>query len=343
MIHLKCQTTQLSKVLAQWNSRSNTMDTTGSIRASLKGSSPGFHPQNIEPAVLDRAKQFLESLQFDLRIRQMLYPDKMEISLGKHVYYVLGNEQKYEPGYLICMKGQPLVFIHSRFQFGFTLRLRLHASLYQKEAVFVGTLDTVHAQLRLEDVLYYSGQNMVRDPYTRRYNVLKGFMENSFVQDKRLSGLTVSLAQPTPLASLKETIESGQFHSVDLIPEQGGRRRWYIPLHPQTPRAPRDTNPVIQKNTTVIPTVIPTVVETQATTVKNTSLARAIATKVTGLPDTYDLTDSTGQAIGRAAVQNAQISIELRQAITKPGVKRVPVRVEWYSDFERYQILGLDA
>lgn len=321
------------------------MDTTGSIRASLKGSSSGFHPQHIEPAVLDRAKQFLESLQFDLRIRQMLYPDKMEISLGKHVYYVLGNEQKYEPGYLICMKGQPLVFIHSRFQFGFTLRLRLHASLYQKEAVFVGTLDTVHAQLRLEDVLYYSGQNMVRDPYTRRYNVLKGFMENSFVQDKRLSGLTVSLAEPTPLASLKETIESGQFHSVDLIPEQGGRRRWYIPLHPhtQTPRVPRDINTVVQKNTTVIPTSIPTVPEMQPTTVKNISLTRAIASKVTGLPDTYDLTDSTGQPIGRAAVQNAQTSIELRQAITKPGVKRVPVRVEWYSDFERYQILGLDA
>ena len=321
------------------------MDTTGSIRASLKGSSPGFHPQNIEPAVLDRAKQFLESLQFDLRIRQMLYPDKMEVSLGKHVYYVLGNEQKYEPGFLICMKGQPLVFIHSRFQFGFTLRLRLHASLYQKEAVFVGTLDTVHAQLRLEDVLYYSGQNMIRDPYTRRYNVLKGFMENSFVQDKRLSGLTVTLAQPTPLATLKETIESGQFHSVDLIPEQGGRRRWYIPLHPhtQTSRVPRDVNvnvnTVVQKNTTVVPIVV----ETQVASVKNTSLTRAIASKVTGLPDTYDLTDSTGQSIGRAAVQNAQTSIELRQAITKPGVKRVPVRVEWYADFERYQILGLDA
>jgi len=317
------------------------MDTTGSIRASLKGSSPGFHPQNIEPAVLDRAKQFLESLQFDLRIRQMLYPDKMEVSLGKHVYYVLGNEQKYEPGFLICMKGQPLVFIHSRFQFGFTLRLRLHASLYQKEAVFVGTLDTVHAQLRLEDVLYYSGQNMIRDPYTRRYNVLKGFMENSFVQDKRLSGLTVTLAQPTPLATLKETIESGQFHSVDLIPEQGGRRRWYIPLHTQTSRVHRDVNvnTVVQKNTTVVPTVV----ETQVASVKNTSLTRAIASKVTGLPDTYDLTDSTGQSIGRAAVQNAQTSIELRQAITKPGVKRVPVCVEWYADFERYQILGLDA
>jgi hypothetical protein len=168
-------------------------------------------------------------------------------------------------------------------------------------------------------------------------------MENSFVQDKRLSGLTVTLAQPTPLATLKETIESGQFHSVDLIPEQGGRRRWYIPLHTQTSRVPRDVNvnvnTVVQKNTTVIPTVV----ETQVAAVKNITLTRAIASKVTGLPDTYDLTDSTGQSIGRAAVQNAQTSIELRQAITKPGVKRVPVRVEWYADFERYQILGLDA
>ena len=57
------------------------MDTTGSIKASLKGGNTGFHPQNIEPAVLERAKQFLESFQFDLRSRQILYADKMEVSL----------------------------------------------------------------------------------------------------------------------------------------------------------------------------------------------------------------------------------------------------------------------
>jgi hypothetical protein len=322
------------------------MDTTGSIKASLKGGNTGFHPQNIEPAVLERAKQFLESLQFDLRIRQMLYPDKMEVSLSNHVYYVLGNEQKFEPGFLICMKGAPVIFVNSRLTFGFTLRLRLHASLYEKEAVFIGTLDTVHAQLRLEDVLYYSGRRLTRDGYSQRYKVLQEFIENSFVQDKRLSGLMVTVAEPTPLASLKETIDSGQYYSVDLIPEQGGRRRWHIPLHAPVVRSvpvarnvavsvpvPVSRNAPVDTPTVIVSTTIPEIIEKTKT--------HATATKVVGSPDTYDLRDEEDKSMGRAAVQNSAVSIQLREAFTKSGVKHVAVRIQWYEDFKRYKIIGL--
>ena len=320
------------------------MDTTGSIKASLKGGNTGFHPQNIEPAVLERAKQFLESFQFDLRIRQILYADKMEVSLANHVYYVLGNEQKFEPGFLICMKGAPVIFVNSRLTFGFTLRLRLHASLYEKEAVFIGTLDTVHAQLRLEDVLYYSGRRLGRDGYSQRFKVLNEFIENSFVQDKRLSGLTVSVAEPTPLSSLKETIDSAQYYSVDLIPEQGGRRRWHIPLH-----APIVRNTVVSRNVHVhvpvnphVPVVTPTViVSTTIPEIIEKTKTHATATKVVGSPDTYDLCDEANKSMGRAAVQNSAVSIQLREAFTKPGVKDVAVRIQWYEDFKRYKIIGL--
>ena len=310
------------------------MDTNGSIRSSLKGSKTGFQSQSIQPAVLELAKQFLESFQFDLRIRQMLHSDKMEASLAKYCYYVLGNEQKYEPGFLICMKGQPILFVSSRLQFGFSLRLRLHASLYETGAVFVATLDTVHATLRLEDVLYYNGRALNRDTFTKRFGMLQKFYSDSFVQDKRLSGLTVTLADIHPLSELKELVESGQFYSMDLVPEQGGRRRWHIPLSAKP--APSLTNPStasLPEPTVLTPIGVPFV--------KDESKKHAYASKITGLPDTFDLSDEKGVAMGKAAVQTAQVSIALRQAFIKSGSKNIHVCVEWYEDFQRYKITGL--
>jgi hypothetical protein len=104
------------------------MDTNGSIRASgLRGTS--FRPQQVQPVLLETAKQFLENLQVDTRIKQILHEDKLEQSVGKHKYYILGNEQKYEPGFLCIMQGHPIVFLSSRFQYAYALRMRVHASL----------------------------------------------------------------------------------------------------------------------------------------------------------------------------------------------------------------------
>ena len=101
------------------------MDTNGSIRNSEKASRTSFRPSSVEPALLGLARQFLESYTFDMiRIRQQLYPEKMEQAVSRNTYYVLGNEQRFEPGFLVCMKDKPLVFMKSRLNYGFTLRLR---------------------------------------------------------------------------------------------------------------------------------------------------------------------------------------------------------------------------
>ena len=171
-----------------------------SLKASGNKGSSKFRAIPIEQALLEKAKHFLESSQFDLRIRQHLHVDKMEQSIGKHKYYILGNEQKFEPGYLLVMKGQPIVFLQNRLQFGFTLRLRLHSSLYQNQAIFVGTLDTFQSSLRLEDVLYYDGKLLTQEPFSKRYETLQTFFETAFVQDTRLSNLMVSLAEFHPLS-----------------------------------------------------------------------------------------------------------------------------------------------
>ena len=301
-----------------------------SIRASGNKGKTNFRSIPIEQSLLEKAKHFLESYQFDLRIRQHLHHDKMEQSIGKHKYYVLGNEQKFEPGYILVMKGHPVVFLQGRLQYGFTLRLRLHSSLYQNQGIFIGTLNTINESLRLEDVLLYEGNSLLQEPYSKRYNCLRSFFENAFVQDTKLSGLTLSIAEVQPLSKLKSVVDSQEFHTVEFIPEQAGRRRLFLQLKQET-FVPK---PVRQE-------VVVTNVQQQQQpqpVVKKENRSEAMAFKIKGMPDTYELKDERGILLGKAAVQTADLSQLLRQAIQYQGKK---VKVEWSEEFERFKILGV--
>jgi hypothetical protein len=275
-----------------------------------------------------------------IRIRQQLYPEKMENAVSRNTYYVLGNEQRFEPGFLVCMKDKPLVFMNSRLNYGFTLRLRLHESLHREGAIFVGTLDTVHGTLRLEDVFLYLGKTYCQSPYSKRYAVLQDFYKNAFVQDTRLSNMTVFVAEPRPLATLRDAVDSNQFHSIDLIPEQGGRRRWHIPLvlyqNQQLPKKATATeilayNLAQTSSALSLPLPVKEVVLTEERV--------AIATKVPGLPDTFDLFSKDKKLIGRAAVQKAEISMKMRQMVAAA----VTVTVLWDDEFLRYKIIDLSS
>lgn len=322
------------------------MDTNGSIKASgIRGTS--FRPTQIEPALLATAKQFLENFQMDTRVRQLLHEDKLENSLGKHKYYIVGNEQKYEPGFLCIMRGQPVVFLSSRFQYGYALRMRLHASLYQKQALFIGTLDTVYATFRLEDVWYLNGTPLYSEPYSKRYETLQTVFETMFVQDKHFSGFTVHLPKVYPLSDLKRIVDSKEYYSVDFIPEHGGRRRWHLPLahtHQQKQIAMAPFNPKGPEKLTaetVIPVKAEPIPEVKAEEPLQTQFTEAIARKIVGMPDTYALTSKTNLDLGRGAVQTSGISMLLRDEFTRKKVDSVAVKLQWYEEFKRYKITGL--
>lgn len=318
------------------------MDTSGSIRSSNKTGKGSVRFTPVEPALLEQARQFLESLEFDLRIRQPLYQEKMAETIGKHVYYVLGSEYKFEPGFLICMPNRPTIFVSGHFKFGFHVRLRLHASIHQKGSVFVATIDTLQAILRFEDIWYFNGTPTFRNPYSERYKTLNYFFQNCFVQDFRLCGLTASLATPTPLNTFKEKVDSQIFNSIDLIPEQGGRRRWLIYLNvPRPTVAVRPDFPTFTPtgNLATAPSSVP--IKKVIMPKSNEKPTMATAEKVMGMPDTYDLLDSNGASLGRAAVQNAQISMALNSAFQNSKSKRVHVTILWYEEFQRFKITGL--
>ena len=312
------------------------MDTSGSLKSSSKHGQ-SYRPTLIDPALLATAKQFLENLSFDTRIRQVLYEDKIDQSVGKHLYYILGNEQKYEPGFLLVMKGHPIVFLSGRLQYGYSLRLRLHASLFQKEAVFLGTLDTVYAQLRLEDVWYLQGSSLYSQPFSKRYAALQSFFATMFVQDKRLSGCTVQVARFAPLCDLKKIVDSKEFYSLDFVPEHAGRRRWFVPLAFTHQQKPVEMAPFQPKGPekTLVEKVVP------AGSNLLTRVSEAYARKIIGMPDTYELTSTTNLELGRAAVQTAGISMLLRQQFQEKKRDSVKVSVQWYEEFERYKITGV--
>ena len=304
---------------------------TPSIRSSGNKGSMKFRAIPIEQALLEKAKHFLESYQFDLRIRQYLQEDKLENSVGKHKYYILPNEQKYEPGFLVVMKGEPIVFLQGRLQYGFALRLRLHSSLYTNQAIFIATLDTIQSSLRLEDVLMYDGKSLSQETYSQRYETLQTFFQTAFVQDTRLSGLTVTVAQLFPLSQLKSLVDSDLYHTIEFVPEQAQRRRLFMTL-------PSKQKEIKQKPfdlpTPQTPPSLP------APSVAKEDRTLALAFKIKGMPDTYELRDEAGKPLGKAAVQTAELSQLLRQSVGNTGTK---VKVQWYEEFERYKILELDA
>jgi hypothetical protein len=306
------------------------MDTQGSIRGSLKGKKSLFQAQTVKPVVLETAKQFLENFSLDSRIRQPLYPEKMEQSIGKHTYYVLGHEQKYEPGFLLFMKGHPLIFIDSRFRKAVSLRLRLSASMYQSNSVFIATLDSLFGTLQLEDVWILEDKSCVHESYSSRIKRLERFYANSFVQDKRLSGLTVTLPELFPLSSLRTLVDSRNYSSIDFIPEQGGRRRLFLSLI-QKPKEHISTNEPETPIQTQLET--PTQPDPKAATI-------AFAAKCKGLPDVYDLQDERGNSLGKAAVQTTEMSTQLRQQFSA-SVQTVKVQIQWYEEFSKYKIVGL--
>jgi hypothetical protein len=316
------------------------MDTSGSIRSSGKHGKAGFRPTSIEPALLATAKQFLESFLttnqgfMDLRIRQHLHPDKAEQVLDKQTYYVLANEQKFEPGFLCIMKGHPIVFLQSRLQYGFSLRLRCHPSLYQKGAVFIGTMDTIQASLRLEDVWQLNGVSLLKEPFSKRYEQLSHFFKDLFVQDAKLSNCTLVPAEFHALSEVQELVESNSYASLDFLPEQGGRKRWNLPL--TVP--PSQSQP---SKTPMKPATKPQPAPVQPPPPSTAKFTEAIARRVQGMPDTYSLTSKTNMDLGRAAVQTSGISILLRNEFTSKKIESVVVSIQWNEEFQRYKITGL--
>ena len=318
------------------------MESQGLSEGSLRNSHRETHAVRRKPApakLQQRASALVESCSQDLVIRQRLDPERVELPLKKGGFFVLENEGKADPGFLVFMPDQPAVFLQpkGRYQTASTLRLRVSAAATEG-TVLVATLDDVLHSLRLEDVWMWRGACITDQPYSARRTRLKEFVESHWIPDARLlGGIFTSVAQPVSLEAFSGKQDWSQCHSVEFVPEQPGRRRMVHFLEEQQAAA---VGHAAEKKERGVQPVKPVQPVQHAEPVKPvarvTTGQRVKAIPVDKMPDIYDLVDIEGKPLGRASVQQFALSLQMRDTTKERWVK-----VEWREEFNGYEITGL--
>ena len=316
------------------------MEAQGLSQGSLRNSHRETHAvkRKRAPALFQElARKLLESCSQDSIIRQRLDPERAEVPLKRGTFFVLENEGRADPGYLIFLPGKPAIFYQLRRRKGgmfpevSTLRMRVSPFVAEGGgSVFVATLDDVMHTLRLEDVWMWRGKGMmVSDSYTKRRELMKEFVQYHWVPDARLlGGIYTSVAHPISMEEFaaKKTWEN--CHSVEFIPDMPGKRRMVWFLEAQVKAA--EAHAGLKKDREV-PSVRPTAVVT-------TGARRAKAVAVEKMPDVYDLFGEDGLPISRASVQQFKLSLALRAAAEKGEAW---VTAQWRPEFGGYEITEL--
>lgn len=294
----------------------------GSIRNSHRDINP-VRKKHAPKRVAEQARALVDGCSASGPIiRQHLDIERMKQPLQKGVFYVIENDAKAEPGFLVFLPGQAPIFLQTRIRADppCTLRMRVSTALGDGGgSILVASLDRVHHTLRLEDVWMWCG-NRVYDstPYSKRREYLKEFVERHWIPDTRLmGGISTFILNPR---SLQEFLEKPQspVTTVEFIPEMPGKRRMWISPEEQSAPIPQTQTPTLP-----LPQTPPQ------------THTKAVAKVIDKMPDIYDLYDDAGSSIGRGSVQKFALSQLLRTRDIKSGVA---VRIRWVEDFKGYEI-----
>lgn len=328
------------------------MDGQGLSQGSLRNSHRETHAIQRKPApaaLQALVSKCLENCSDDLVLRQRLDPQKTEGALKRGAFFVLENEGRADPGFLVFLPGKPVVY--AQFRKGrdgarrlqaSTLRMRVSSSVSEGGgSVLIATLDDVGHTLRLEDVWMWRGERLyAKDTFTKRRERLKEFVERHWVPDARLlGGIFTTMAIYKTLEQFSERTEWSETHSVEVVPEQAGRRRMVLYLEerlksaegPAGLKQQRESGPV----TTVVSDTTPAVPVSVAVPHTPCPQRRARAVPVDKMPDVYDLYGEDGLPISRASVQQFALSQQLR---TK---KEAWVTARWRAEFGGYEIAAI--
>ncbi len=318
----------------------------GSLRTSMREQRE-VKLKPVHSSLHELAHQFVETRLADRCIRQRLNPESAQGPLKKGTFFVLENDARTDPGFLIFLPQKPVIFMGTRSGKdgrkppAWTLRMRVDQSLgLGGGSLLIATLDKVQHVLRIEDVWIWKGENLVTtETFTKRRQTLKDFVENHWIPDKRLmSGISTVVANPKPLSYLSEMTPATCF-SVDLIPDAPNRRRFTFILQETT--KVKQQEPALPTPSPQVPVPVTQTTPSPAPVIPSSLIAKKIsanAVRVDGLPDVYDLFSKDGMPLSRAAVQQ----ITLSQALRNQKVSSIPVFAEWKSEFGRYEILSVD-
>ena len=298
------------------------MEQEGSLRNSHRETTQV--KRKVAPkAVQERARDLVNrASQAGVVIRQHLDIERMKQPLQKGVFYVAENDGNSEPGFLAFLPNVAPVFLQMKKHAypPCTLRMRVSPELGEGGgSVLIATFDTIQHTLRLEDVWMWKGSSIFDyEPYSKRRNFLKEFVDKYWIPDTRLlGGVSASILNPTSIDVAFSKPFTG-IHTIDLIPELPGRRRMWIECD--------GTKPHTQQSARLSPSP-PEVVKSTLP-----DEFSALAKPVDKMPDIYDLYDKSNKLLGRGSVQTFSVSQALRVE------KEAWVDVRWNKEFSGYEI-----
>jgi hypothetical protein len=314
------------------------METQGISVGSIRNSHREIHAvrRKFAPAIFQElAKKLVESCSTDLVIRQHLDPERAQPLLKKGGFYVMENEGRAEPGFLVFLPGKPAIYVQFRRgkngERGWkanTLRMRVSSAVSEGGgSILVATLDDVLHHLRLEDVWMWRGNSVVgKEGFSKRREYLSEFVQHHWVPDARLlGGIFTSIAQPISLEEFAAKRDWSNCHSIELVPEMPGKRRmvWFLEAKVRAAEA----HAGLKQGRAVDPPIPAAAVKPGKRRVKILPVDR--------LPDVYQIVGEDN----KASVQQFSLSKEIREACK--AFREVSVIVDWNDEFGGYMITSL--
>ena len=337
------------------------MDATqGLSEGSLRNSHRETHAVRRKPAPAlfqELARKLVESCSEDLILRQRLDPQKVEGGMKRGTFFVMENEGRADPGFLVFLPGKPPIFLQLRrgkegkaYMQGNTLRMRVSTAVTEGGgSVLIASLDDVLHTLRLEDVWMWRGEAIAStQTYSRRREKLKEFVERHWVPDARLlGGIFAKVAQPISMEAFSQKGNFDNVSSVEFIPEAAGRRRlvWYLEAPARAASGPaglkQERGGGYAGGGRVAPVHVAPKVEVeevvaQVSPIPSIAVRKARAVPVDKMPDVYDLYAEDGFPISRASVQQFSLSQRLRACVGD-----IWVMARWRAEFGGYEIMSL--
>ena len=191
------------------------------------------------------------------------------------------------------------------------LPMRLDRESLHGTWIFAITIFEAEGLIQIEDCIVAKGQQLrSTKPFSERFVLVQRFSDYIWFQDQRFQlNWQVRLANVVPLISVKEAIQNLSGGNLCLMPDAPHLRLLKVTyIKPAEPKIVGGPN-------------------------------EYICCPVEGKPDVYDLKDSAGVMLGRAAIQTLTISQALQYKRSTGESMRV--MAEWNEDFESYIVTSV--
>jgi len=212
---------------------------------------------------------------------------------------------------LLGLRQRPIIIDESQPDRPSVLPLRLDREILKETWIFAISIYHTEGLIQIEDCIVASNEELrSTKTFKERYSFIEKFSDHIWFPDTKFQlNWKIQIANIVPLISVKEAIKTIQGGSLCLMPNSPEFR--LIKVLPvkdeikQIESGPKDffCEPVI------------------------------------GKPDVYDLVDSSGKNLGRAAIQTLTISqaLQLKKSTGQP----LKVLAEWNEDFESYVVTSV--